>query len=74
MPLPPCSVTWTKAMTESAGGAVAVLSWRNLALPVLTNWLDEFDDPQLARQLYTEAFRWWILPSYLTMRSCNIGV
>ncbi len=42
--------------------------------PYSLNWLDEFDDPQLARQLYTELFRWWILPSYLTMRSCNIGV
>lgn len=24
--------------------------------PYSLNWLDEFDDPQLARQLYTEAF------------------
>ncbi len=73
MPLPPCSVTWIKAMQSSAGGAIAVLSWRNIALPVSLNWLDEFDEPQLARQLYTELFRWWISPSYLTMRSCNIG-
>ncbi len=37
--------------------------------PYSLNWLDEFDDPQLARQLYTEDFlRWWISPSYLTMR------
>ena len=50
------SVTSTKAMTESAGGAVAVLSWRNSPYPYSLNWLDEFDDPQLARQLYTEAF------------------
>ncbi|MFR4487735.1 MAG: Rpn family recombination-promoting nuclease/putative transposase [Escherichia coli] len=46
----------TKAMMSPAGGTICFYHGETSPYPYSLNWLDEFDEPQLARQLYTEAF------------------
>nr|VUD29984.1 putative transposase [Raoultella sp. NCTC 9187] len=53
---PPCSAIWRPGIKNCPWYTGPVLYRKRSPYPYSTRWLDEFDDPALARTLYSSAF------------------